>query len=90
MLSQSVNLNFRLGPTNNMTLPDIITALSLHSDSRIPAAEPDSLRARGFLGMRITACGRIRVEYHWGIRQFENLRELELWLAGIVPASWQQ
>jgi hypothetical protein len=73
-----------------MHLPDIITALNLHPDSRLPQSEPDAFRARGFMGLRVTPCGRIRVEYHWGTRTFENQSELENWLAGIVPTSWQQ
>jgi hypothetical protein len=73
-----------------MHLPDIITALNLHPDSRLPQSEPDAFRARGFMGLRVTPCGRIRVEYHWGTRTFESQDELENWLAGIVPASWQQ
>jgi len=72
-----------------MHLPDIITALAAHPDATLPQSEPDAFRARGFMGLRVTSCGRIRVEYHWGLREFENQSELENWLAGIVPASWQ-
>lgn len=72
-----------------MTLPDIITALASHPDATLSQSEPDAFRARGFMGLRVTPCGRIRVEYHWGLREFENQSELENWLAGIVPASWQ-
>lgn len=73
-----------------MHLPDIITALAAHTDATLPQSEPCESRARGFMGLRVTPCGRIRVEYHWGTRTFENQSELENWLAGIVPASWQQ
>ena len=73
-----------------MHLPDIITALAAHPDATLPQSEPDAFRARGFMGLRVTPFGRIRVEYHWGLREFENQSELENWLAGIVPDSWQK
>jgi len=73
-----------------MHLSDIITALNLHPDSRLPQSGPDAFRSRGFMGLRVTPCGRIRVEYHWGTRTFENQSELSEWLAGKIPASWQQ
>jgi len=72
-----------------MTLHDTITALAAHPDATLPQSEPCESRARGFMGMRVTPCGRIRVEYHWGTRTFENQSELSEWLAGKIPASWQ-
>jgi len=72
-----------------MTLHDTITALAAHPDATLPQSEPDAFRSRGFMVMRVTPCGRIRVEYHWGTRTFENQSELSEWLAGKIPASWQ-
>lgn len=68
-----------------MTLPNNIL-------TRIADRDKNSgeLRLGRLIKAHVTACGRIRVEYRWGTRSFDNQTELELWLAGIVPASWQQ
>lgn len=72
-----------------MTIAEILQRLAQHPDSArvLPGAEPS--RVSGFLGLHITPCGRFRVEWHWGLRTFADQAELEGWLAGRIPPSWQ-
>lgn len=72
-----------------MDIPEILLRLAAHPDSARPASEPEATRVTGFLGLRITPCGAFRVEWHWGTRTFANQAELEGWLQGRIPASWQ-
>jgi hypothetical protein len=71
-----------------MHIPDIITALNLHPDAKLPPQY--GREATGLNCITVFPSGGIYVEYHWGMRSFKNQSELENWLAGIVPTSWQQ
>ena len=72
-----------------MTIKLLIKALRNHPDKDKPQSEPQSNRAHGFTGLRINANGSVRVEWHWGTRSFATIEELEGWLNGVVPLSWQ-
>jgi hypothetical protein len=71
-----------------MTLPDIITALAAHPDAKLPSKY--GREATGLSCITVFPSGAIYVEYHWGMRPFKNQSELSEWLAGKIPASWQQ
>ena len=72
-----------------MTIDRILELLASHPDSARPSSEPEQGRVSGCLGLRFTLYGRVVVEWHWGTRTFANQRELEGWLCGITPPSWQ-
>ncbi|KAF0176475.1 MAG: hypothetical protein FD161_3014 [Limisphaerales bacterium] len=72
-----------------MELPEILLRLAAHPDSARPSLDADPARVAGFLGLHFTPCGACRVEYHWGLRTFASQAELEGWLSGRIPASWQ-
>jgi hypothetical protein len=50
----------------------------------------DKARAEGFQALGIFADGCVRVTYHWGSRTFRGIEELEGWLGGRIPESWQE
>lgn len=72
-----------------MTITEILLRLRAHPDSARPSGEPDAARVSGFLGLRLTPLGRIVAEWHWGLRTFADQAELEGWLNGVPPPSWQ-
>lgn len=70
-----------------MSLSELLLRLKAHPDSARPSLDADPARAAGFLGLHITPCGRIRAEWHWGLRTFADQAELEGWLAGRIPRA---
>lgn len=72
-----------------MTLSELTAALRIHPDAARPTTDADPHRVSGFLGLHISPCGQFRAEWHWGLRTFADQAELEGWLQGRTPASWQ-
>lgn len=72
-----------------MTNPELLLRLRAHPDSARPSGEPDPARVGGFLGLHLLPTGGVVAEWHWGNRMFANQSELEGWLVGITPSSWQ-
>ena len=72
-----------------MTLDQILIALEAHPDSGRPPAEADPHRVGGFQGLRAAPGGRLVALWPWGMRLFADQAELEGWLQGRTPASWQ-
>ena len=71
-------------------LPEIVLALQCHPDAAKPASDNDPTRARGFQEFTVFASGRCSVLYHWGRRTFADLGEVQAWLVGELPKSWQE
>lgn len=72
-----------------MTITELLLRLKAHPDSTRPSVDTDPSRVSGFLGLHFTPCGACRVEWHWGLRTFADQAELEGWLNGRIPPSWQ-
>lgn len=72
-----------------MSLPEILLRLKAHPDSARPASEPEATRVTGFLGLQTLEGGGLRALWPWGFRTFASQAELEGWLCGRIPASWQ-
>ena len=68
----------------------IVAAMRAHPDAAKPASDSDPTRARGFQEFTVFANGSCSVLYHWGRRTFSNLGEVEGWLLGQLPKSWQE
>ena len=73
-----------------MIPPEVMAALAAHPDARRPVSEPDPGRAGGLQHVECYPCGLIAVLYHWGRRTFRGQDELEAWLSGGIPKSWQE
>lgn len=72
-----------------LTNPELLLRLRAHPDSERPVLDADPARVGGFLGLHLLPSGTMRVEWHWGMRTFASQAELEGWLDGRVPPSWQ-
>ncbi len=72
-----------------MSNPELLLRLRAHPDSARPCSEPDAARVSGFLGLRLLPTGGCLAEWHWGTRIFASQAELEGWLNGLTPPSWQ-
>ena len=72
-----------------MTLPEITSALAAHPDAARPAGDVDPSRENGFQEFTVFSSGACSALYHWGRRSFADLAEVEVWLAGETPRSWQ-
>ncbi len=70
-------------------LCEIVSGLRAHPDAAVATADGDPARARGFQELTVFNSGAISVLYHWGRRSFASVEELQNWLAGDVPRSWQ-
>ena len=72
-----------------MTLPEITSALAAHPDAARPAGDADPSRENGFQEFTVFSSGACSALYHWGRRSFADLGEVEVWLAGEIPRSWE-
>ena len=68
----------------------IVDGLRAHPDAAVPSSDSDPTRARGFQEFTVFANGSCSVLYHWGRRTFADLGEVEGWLLGELPKSWQE
>lgn len=68
----------------------IIGGLRAHPDAARPSADGDAARPRGLQEFTVFESGAASVLYHWGRRTFASVAEVEGWLAGEIPRSWQQ
>lgn len=69
---------------------EILWKLRAHPDAARPSADGDPLRPRGFQEFTIFDSGACSVLYHWGRRSFASVAEVDQWLAGEIPRSWQE
>ena len=69
-----------------MTLPEITAALAAHPDAARATPDGDPARPQCFT---VWGSGQCSVLYHWGRRDFANIGEVESWLAGEIPRSWE-
>jgi hypothetical protein len=67
----------------------IVAGLRAHPDAGKPS-DNDPTRARGFQEFTVFDSGRCSVLYHWGRRTFADLGEVQGWLLGQRPNSWQE
>ena len=69
---------------------EILWKLRAHPDAARPAGDNDPARATGFQEFTVFESGACSVLYHWGRRTFASIQEVDAWLAGETPRSWQE
>ena len=72
-----------------MTLPEITAALAAHPDAQRATPDGDPARPQCFQCFTVWGSGQCSVLYHWGRRDFANIGEVEGWLSGETPRSWE-
>lgn len=72
-----------------IALTDILRGLKAHPDASRPAGDADPSRENGFQDFTVFESGTCSALYHWGRRSFADLAEVESWLAGEIPRSWE-
>jgi len=73
-----------------VSLGEIMHGLSAHPDAARPSGDGDAARPVGLLEVTVYPSGSVAALYHWGRRLFVSVDEVEGWLDGNLPPSWQE
>ena len=72
-----------------MSAARLVERLRTHPAARENLGPDSAGRANGLQCVSFFADGAVRVSYHWGSWSFASVDELEGFLGGTQPPSWQ-